>query len=100
MAGDQHPGVLLRARDAYATYCAAAGGVNYQGSPCPTWDGLPEAIRGNWYAVALRAGALESLGVAIGRETQVPPNATVFSHLREPAAAPAVWRRYSGLEEP
>lgn len=40
------------ARELYNTYVQHAGGVNYEGKPCPKWDDLPDAIRGHWQAVA------------------------------------------------
>ena len=57
----QNPGVLRRARDFYATYCASSDGKNYQGLPCPDWDNLTDAVRGHWYTVALRSCQLLSL---------------------------------------
>lgn len=38
------------AKRAYTRYVEHAGGVNYQGLPCPSWDQLPEAIRQHWVA--------------------------------------------------
>lgn len=40
----------LQAQVAYEKYVAAAGGLNFQGLPCPTWDELPQKIRDNWVA--------------------------------------------------
>lgn len=41
------------ARLAYEAYVLDAGGLNYQGIPCPEWPDLPEAIRQHW-CVAVR----------------------------------------------
>lgn len=41
------------ARIAYEAYVADAGGLNYQGLPCPDWPDLTEAIRQHW-CVAVR----------------------------------------------
>lgn len=40
------------ARHYYEVYVAHAGGLNFRGEPCPTWDALPALIRGHWCAVA------------------------------------------------
>jgi len=91
---------LRRARDLYATYCASSGGINHQGLPCPAWDELPESVRIHWYTVALRVTQLAvGLDVAlhVGDEAEVEPSESVTAHLRDRAAAIAVWRRYSGI---
>jgi hypothetical protein len=44
------------ARLAYEAYVADAGGLNYQGLPCPEWDKLTPAIRQHW-TVAVRVVA-------------------------------------------
>ena len=48
------------AKLAYEAYVDDAGGLNYQGKPCPKWDDLPEAIRQHWkVAVQAVRGAVE-----------------------------------------
>lgn len=97
----QNPTVLRRARDLYATYCASSDGKNYQGLPCPEWDALTEAVRGNWYTVALRslhlgrADGIRSDGMC--EASQVKPDAYTLGHLAEPKHSLDVWKRYSGL---
>jgi hypothetical protein len=83
-----NPAALRRARNAYAVYCASSDGKNYQGLPCPTWDALPEAIRGHWYTVAL----------SFGGGSDAAPSIDTFAHLADPAHALEVWRRYAGIE--
>lgn len=95
----QNPGVLVRARDLYAVYCASSDGKNYQGLPCPAWDALTEAVRGHWYTVALRTLQLEGIGVdsSIMDERSYPPHEYVIGHLPDQVHALGVWRIYSGV---
>ena len=92
----QNPGVLRRARDLYAVYCASSDGKNYQGLPCPAWDKLTDAVRGHWYAVAKRTLDLQSNPSVIGDESKLPPSDYTLGHLSDPAHAFDVWREYSG----
>lgn len=94
------PAITRRARDFYATYCAASSGLNFQGNPCPSWETLPEAIRVNWYTVALRSLQLVDEGTTtanLGREHEAPPSGYVVDHLPDPLAAVETRRRYSGI---
>lgn len=95
----QNPSVLRRARDFYAVYCASSGGLNFQGKPCPDWDALPEAIRGHWYTVALRAielVAAPTLADPQGRDIDPSPSGSI-AHLPDARHALEIWRSYSGL---
>lgn len=47
------------ARAMYEAYVADAGGLNYQGLPCPTWEDLPTAIITHWIAAARVAKPFE-----------------------------------------
>lgn len=93
------PAFIARARDAYATYIAASGGLNFRGEPCPEWDDLPEQIRANWYTVALRFREHEVMATRPGDEVMHPPLPRVFAHLPAPARALALWQRYMGVAE-
>lgn len=102
----QNPGILRRARDFYATYCASSDGKNYQGLPCPEWESLTPAIRGHWYTVALRSLQLEAIrlqgepreqGGSLGLE-DTQPNDYVLGHLPGEAHALFVWQQYSGVQ--
>lgn len=98
----QNPHVLRRARDFYAVYCASSDGKNYQGLPCPAWDSLTPAVRGHWYAVALRAAELiAAVGHAddpnVGNELAMIPTEYTVGHLPDPQHALDVWRTYSGV---
>lgn len=87
-----------RARDLYAVYCASSDGKNYQGLPCPAWDALTDAVRGNWYTVALRTEQIHSdENILVGSETEHQPSERVLEHLADPAHAREVWQRYSGI---
>lgn len=39
-----------KAQTAYEKYITDAGGLNYLGQPCPSWDNLPETIQRHWLA--------------------------------------------------
>lgn len=97
---ERNPGVLLRARDLYAVYCASSNGLNYQGMPCPEWAALTDAVRGHWYTVAGRVGQIGAMGIAMVAGAQNPPDRYVLGHLDDPAHALEVWRSYSGIEAP
>lgn len=43
------------AREMYNVYGDAARWMNYAGLPMPTWETLPDAIRGYWTASAKHA---------------------------------------------
>lgn len=90
----QNPHVLRRARDFYATYCASSDGKNYQGLPCPSWDVLPEPVRGHWYTVALRSYELDASSCA--GEPDGEPSGYVRDHLADPSHALEVWHTYNG----
>ena len=93
------PAFVVRARDAYAIYQAASGGLNFQRQPCPAWDDLPEPIRINWYTIALRFREHEVIGTRPGDEVMSPPREHVFAHLPDPAGALKIWQRYMGVAE-
>lgn len=53
--------VLALAKLAYESYVKDAGGLNYEGKPCPKWDDLPQAIQQHWkVAVEAVRGAIEA----------------------------------------
>lgn len=90
------PETQRRAHDLYAIYCASSNGLNFRGEPCPAWGDLTEAVRRNWYTVALRVGQVEIATHVV--PTTDPPDAGVLGHLPDPAHALEVWQRYSGIE--
>lgn len=47
--------VRATAREAYDAYVRNAGGLNYEGKPCPKWEDLTPAVRGHWCAAVIAA---------------------------------------------
>lgn len=45
-------------RELYEAYVADAGGLTWDGKPCPAWENLPEAVRTHWGAAAAAARRL------------------------------------------
>lgn len=46
------------ARELYEAYIANSDGKAWDGRPCPTWDGLNDAVRSHWCAVVVAARGL------------------------------------------
>lgn len=86
-----NPAVMRRAHDFYAIYMASCDGKNYQGLPCPAWQGLTPAVRRHWYTVALRSFEPAVAGTAVSRG----PSRYSLDHLANYAAAWELWREYS-----
>lgn len=54
---------VTAARALYEGYIANSGGLAWDGRPCPTWDGLNDAVRSHWCAVVLIARGLAAAGL-------------------------------------
>jgi hypothetical protein len=49
------PTITNLAQTAYEAYVEDAGGLNYQGNPCPVWSDLPDDIRRHWKVAIVKA---------------------------------------------
>lgn len=58
------------ARELYNTYVQHAGGVNYEGKPCPTWENLNDAVRSHWECVA---STVRPISIEVARVCGVVP---------------------------
>lgn len=60
---DCDPKTVAAARALYEAYIANCGGLSWDGKPCPTWDGLNDAVRSHWCAVAIHAAGMAIAGI-------------------------------------